>query len=101
MQGTASRSEAIRQLVRSAPLAATGTVDLPVTVRTELEQIVEDGWARDLGSAIDLVLTLGLRELAAVHAEAIPSLRRSASDQSARRAQRRRAEREGGALLRR
>jgi len=76
-------------------------VELPATLRNELEDLVEDGYARDLDGAITLVLTLGIRELARTHDEHVPALRDRARSASERRAGRHRAEREGRGLLRR
>lgn len=96
-----SRSEAVRKLVRSASEAKTEAVELPAALRTELEELVEDGYARDLDGAIALVLTLGIRELARTHDEHVPALRERARSANERRAGRRRADREGRGLLRR
>ncbi len=98
----ANRSEAIRELVRQgAEESAPSGVELPATLRAELEEMVEDGYARDIESAVALALTLGIRELALTHAEHVPALRDRARSAHERREDRRRAAREGRGLLRR
>ncbi len=95
-----NRSEAVRELVRHATeTPAASAVDLPATLRSELEDLVEDGYARDIEAALGLVVHLGLTELARTHAERLPSLRDSARAARDRRAGRRRADREGRGLL--
>lgn len=97
--GSPTRSDAVRALVRFAERAAPEAPELPPTVRAELEQLVEDGYARDLAAALDTVLTLGLQEYARVHAERLPALRRAARESADRSVSRRRADREGRRLL--
>jgi hypothetical protein len=70
-------------------------------LRNELEELVEDGYAHDRDSAMVLVLTLGIRELARTHAEHVPALRDHARGAKERSAGRSRADREGRGLLRR
>lgn len=97
-----NRSEAVRELVRGGAEAVGPTaVELPATLRAELEEMVEDGYAHDVESAVALALTLGIRELALTHAQHVPALRDRARSTHARREGRRRAEREGRGLLRR
>ncbi|HYK92954.1 MAG TPA: ribbon-helix-helix protein, CopG family [Thermoplasmata archaeon] len=97
--GAPTRSDAIRALVRAAERIASETPELPPTVQGELEQLVEDGLARDLPTALGTVVTLGLQEFARVYAERLPALRRAAREGADRRASRRRADREGRRLL--
>jgi hypothetical protein len=97
----ANRSEAIRALVRGATERPATSIELPATLRNELEELVEDGYARDMDGAIALVLTLGIRELARTHAEHVRSLREHARSSNDRRVGRHRADREGRGLLRR
>jgi hypothetical protein len=97
----ANRSEAVRALVQGATVPPAGAVEIPPTLRNELEELVEDGYARDLDGALTLVLTLGIRELARTHAEHIPALRDRARSANERRTGRHRADREGRRLLRR
>ena len=100
--GNASRSEAVRALLRAPePSPSPSAVELPVSLRAKLEEIVEDGWATSADGALTLVLTLGLGELEQLHAERLPALRKRARDHSDRTRQRRRADREGGDLLER
>jgi len=94
-----NRSEAVRSLVRGAGGAPVASVELPTTLRAELEEIVEDGYARDLDGALATVLTLGLGELARTHTERMLALRDRARSTSERRRDRRRADREGRGLL--
>ncbi len=94
-----NRSEAVRALVRGAGGAPVSEVELPVTLRAALEEIVEEGYARDLDGAIATVLTLGLGELARTHTERLPALRERARSASERRRDRKRADREGRGLL--
>jgi hypothetical protein len=96
-----NRSEAVRALVRSAVESKTTAVELPATLRNELEEIVEDGYARDLDGALALVVHLGFGELVRTHAERLPTLRDRARSAAAGRAGRERADREGRGLLRR
>jgi hypothetical protein len=99
--GLANRSEAVRFLLSGSGESRAPSIELPATLRSELEELVEDGYAHDLDGAIVLVLTLGIRELARTHAEHVPSLRERARSTGARREGRRRADREGRGLLRR
>jgi hypothetical protein len=94
-----NRSAAIRSLVRGAGGAPVASVELPTTLRAELEEIVEDGYALDLDGALATVLNLGLAELARTHTERMTSLREHARSTSERRRDRRRADREGRGLL--
>ncbi|MGI0155334.1 MAG: hypothetical protein ACREDE_04280 [Thermoplasmata archaeon] len=94
-----NRSEAVRSLVRGAAEARPADVSVPATLRNELEELVEDGYARDLDSAVTLVLTLGLGEVGRIHAERMAALREHARSSAGRRAGRRRADREGRGLL--
>jgi Arc/MetJ-type ribon-helix-helix transcriptional regulator len=94
-----NRSEAIRALVRQAAEARPADVSVPATLRNELEELVEDGYARDLDSAVTLVLTLGLGEVGRIHAERLAALRDHARSSAGRREGRRRADREGRGLL--
>jgi hypothetical protein len=96
-----TRSDAVRALVRGGMETLAPAIEIPTTLRNELEELVEDGYAGDLGSAVALVLTLGIRELARTHAEHVPSLREHARSTSGRRDGRRRVDREGRGLLRR
>ena len=97
--GLSTRSEAVRELVRTASEPRPGTVELPPTVLGELEELVEDGYARDLEGAIALVAGLGLSELARTHSDRLPALRERARSVKERREGRRRADREGRGLL--
>ncbi|HTZ61430.1 MAG TPA: hypothetical protein VMC82_02135 [Thermoplasmata archaeon] len=94
-----NRSEAVRALVRAASEARPADVSVPATLRNELEELVEDGYARDLDSAVTLVLTLGLGEVGRIHAERLAALRDHARSSAGRRENRRRADREGRGLL--
>jgi hypothetical protein len=94
------RSAAVRALLRVGGAPAAG-VELPATLKAELEEIVEEGYARDLDGAVAAVLTLGLGELARTHTERMPALRDRARSLSERQRNRRRADREGRGLLRR
>ena len=95
----ATRSDAIRALVRAAAQSRPADVSVPATLRNELEELVEDGYARDLDSAVTLVLTLGLGEVGRIHAERLAALRDHARSSAGRRESRRRADREGRGLL--
>lgn len=94
-----NRSEAVRALVRRAAESRPADVSVPATLRNELEELVEDGYARDLESAVTLVLTLGIGEVGRIHAERMASLREHARSSAGRREGRRRADREGRGLL--
>jgi Arc/MetJ-type ribon-helix-helix transcriptional regulator len=94
-----TRSDAVRALVRGAAEHRPADVTVPETLRNELEELVEDGYVRDLDSAVTLVLTLGLSELGRIHAERLAALREHARSTAGRRESRRRADREGRGLL--
>ncbi|MGP8072867.1 MAG: hypothetical protein ACLPZM_07045 [Thermoplasmata archaeon] len=93
------RSAAVRALLRRAGGAPAPGVELPATLRAELEEVVEEGYARDLDGAVATVLTLGLGELARTHTERMPAMRDHARSLSERKRDRRRADREGRGLL--
>jgi len=97
--GLSTRSDAVRALVRTASGPRRESVELPPTVLGELEEVVENGYARDLEGAIALVASLGLSELARTHSERLPALRERARSVKDRREGRRRADREGRGLL--
>jgi O-succinylbenzoate synthase len=97
--GISTRSDAVRALVRSASEPQAGSVSVPPTLMGELEELVENGYARDLEGAIALVTSLGLTELARTHSERLPALRERARSVKDRREGRRRADREGRGLL--
>jgi hypothetical protein len=94
-----TRSEAVRLLVRQTAGVPPLSADLPVSVRAELEDLVEDGWARTIDEAVTLVATLGIQELSRLHGERLPALRRAAREMAGRSERRRRADREGRELL--
>jgi Arc/MetJ-type ribon-helix-helix transcriptional regulator len=96
-----NRSEAVRTLVHGAGGAPASAVELPVSLRSALEELVEDGFARDLDGAVALVLHLGLGELARTHSERLPAMRERARSTADRGRARHRADREGRGLLRR
>ncbi len=98
--GSANRSETIRHLVRGtgASPARIG-LELPPSLRDQLELLVEDGWAADSAGALTAVLTLGLQEFARTHTERMPRLRQTARDGAERRKARSEADREGRGLL--
>ncbi len=100
--GNPSRSEAVRALL-SAPETVPGpsALDVPISLRAKLEEIVEDGWASSVDGALTLVLTMGLGELTKLHTDRLPALRKHARDQSERTRARRRGDREGRGLLER
>jgi hypothetical protein len=98
-QQKATRSDAVRSLVRSGAQPPAAPLELPAALRAALEELVEDGWASDVHGAIELTVTMGLRELARLHAEDIPALRAAARASEERRKGRRRADREGRGLL--
>jgi Arc/MetJ-type ribon-helix-helix transcriptional regulator len=94
-----NRSEAVRALVRAAAESRPADVGVPATLRNELEELVEDGYARDLDSAVTLLLTLGLGEVGRIHGERLAAMRDHARSSAGRRESRRRADREGRGLL--
>lgn len=94
-----TRSEAVRLLVRQSIEAPQESVEFPVNLRAELEDVVEDGWARTIDEAVTLVATLGIQELSRLHGERLPALRRAARETAGRSERRRRADREGRELL--
>jgi hypothetical protein len=96
-----TRSDAVRALVRNASEPEPGSVPVPPALEGELEELVENGYARDLEGAVALVANLGLTELARTHSERLPALRERARSVKDRREGRKRAAREGRELLRR
>lgn len=94
-----TRSDAVRMLVRQSTGDVPPAADFPVSVRAELEELVEDGWARTIDEAVTLVATLGIQELSRLHAERLPALRRAARETAGRSERRRRADRKGRELL--
>ncbi|MEM0129217.1 MAG: ribbon-helix-helix protein, CopG family [Thermoplasmata archaeon] len=97
--GVANRSEAVRALVRGAEAERPGAVDLPVTLRAELQELVELGYAHTESEAVTLAITVGLAEFARQRTERWRELRSHARDLAARRRGRARADREGRGLL--
>ncbi len=94
-----TRSDAVRALVRGAGSAPASSAELPATLKAELEEVVEEGYALDLDGAVATALTLGLAELARIHADRLPALRERAREVAERRRSRTRADREGRGLL--
>jgi len=100
--GNPSRSEAVRALLRAPePAAGPSATELPVSLRAQLEELVEDGWAATEATALTVALTMGLEQIAKLHGEKLPALRRRAKEHADRSHQRRRADREGRGLLER
>jgi Arc/MetJ-type ribon-helix-helix transcriptional regulator len=97
----ASRSEAVRALLREAAPVRRELVELPATRRRELEELVEDGYFTSVASAVEYALEVGLRELVANHTVGWSELRRHAREMRERGDRRRGADREGRELLRR
>ena len=96
-----SRSDAVRALLREAPVERPSLVELPVTRRAELEQLVEDGYFSTVAGAVEYALEVGLRELVTNHRDGLAELGRRARELRARGDRRRRADKEGRELLRR
>jgi len=96
-----NRSEAMRALVRGAAPPGPTAIELPATVRNELEELVEDGYAHDVDGLLDALVALGMKEMVRTHTESLPSMREHARAVRDRRAGRRRADREGRGLLER
>lgn len=94
-----NRSEAVRLLVRQSFEGPSSALEFPVSLRAQLDDVVEDGWARTLDEAVTLVATLGIQELSRLHGERLPALRRAAREAASRTERRRRADREGRELL--
>ncbi len=97
--GAPSRSEAVRALLHRTEATRGEGTEIPVSLRAELDELVEDGWVRTHDEAVTLVVTLGLQELSRLHGERVPALRRAARDAAGRGDRRRRADREGRGLL--
>jgi Arc/MetJ-type ribon-helix-helix transcriptional regulator len=97
----ASRSDAVRALVRAAADDRPAAAELPATLRSELEELVEHGYAPNFDGALALAVHAGIVELARTHTERMPALRDHARAANERREGRRRADREGRGLLRR
>ncbi len=100
--GSPSRSHAVRALIgATGPVAGPRGLDLPVTLRSKLETLVDDGYARDVDGALTLVLTMGLDSLHRLHVEQWRELRKAARETSDRSRDRKRVDREGRGLLER
>ncbi len=99
--GNLSRSDAVRALLAPGRAPGPGAIEVPVSLRAKLQEIVEDGWASSEDGALTLALTLGLQELHKLHAERLPALRQTARGHAERSRERRKAGREGGDLLER
>ena len=95
----ATRSDAVRLLVRQSIHAPRTPLEFPVSLQGGLEDVVEDGWARTLDEAVTRVATLGLQEPSRLHGERLPALRRAARETAGRSERRRLADREGRELL--
>jgi hypothetical protein len=95
----ATRSDAVRALVRRATESRPADVALPVTLRNELEDLVEEGYVQTIDSAVTLLVNLGMSELERIHANRLAALREHARGTAGRREGRRRADREGRGLL--
>ncbi|HEV8050586.1 MAG TPA: ribbon-helix-helix protein, CopG family [Thermoplasmata archaeon] len=97
--GSATRSEAVRALVRDSEKVGAGASEIPVALLAKLEEVVEDGWVLDLDGAVSLLLTLGLSEFTRLHADRIPKLRQAAREGADRRRDRTQLDRKGRGLL--
>jgi ribbon-helix-helix CopG family protein len=97
--GSATRSEAVRALVRDSEKVGAGVSEIPVALLAKLEEVVEDGWVLDLDGAVSLLLTLGLSEFTRLHADRIPKLRQAAREGADRRRDRTQLDRKGRGLL--
>ncbi|MGI0067754.1 MAG: ribbon-helix-helix domain-containing protein [Thermoplasmata archaeon] len=100
-RGFSNRSEAVRALVREGAEDRRGAADLPITLRGELEELVEDGYARSVTEALSVAVSYGLAEIARQHGERWTELRSHARDLASPRRGRDAADREGRGLLRR
>jgi hypothetical protein len=98
-RGIATRSDAIRTLVREGAEKAPAAPALPLSVQRELEEIVEDGWSQSEGEALTLLTTLGFQELVRLHVDRASALRGAAREARERHVTRRKASREGRGLL--
>lgn len=98
-QGSRSRSESVRALLRASEQPPAPRSGLPIGLEGQLETVVEDGWVRNFEEALSLVVTLGLQELSRIHAERLPGLRERAQEGASRRRSRRAADRTGQGLL--
>lgn len=96
-----NRSDAVRALVHEGSAESSGRVELPPTVRNEIEELVDDGYAADFAEAVAIVVHLGLDELTRSRGDRWSALREHARTTRDRRAARRDADREGRGLLRR
>jgi Arc/MetJ-type ribon-helix-helix transcriptional regulator len=94
-----NRSDAVRALVRDAALERPNAVELPASLGAELEELVEEGFASDPRAALEIALSLGLRELERTHGDRWDALRLAARERRERKEGRRRADREGRGLL--
>ena len=96
-----TRSDAVRALVLETKEHAPPPPALPLSVQRELEEVVEDGWARNEEEALTLLTTMGFQELSRLHAERVPALRGAARATRERHLARRKADHEGRGLLER
>jgi hypothetical protein len=98
-ENLATRSDAVRALLRATDRVSSRLPDLPVLLQAELETLVENGIAPDMGAALTLVWTLGFRELTKVHVEGAKNLATAAREQVEDRESKRRAAHKGRELL--
>jgi hypothetical protein len=98
-ENLATRSDAVRALLRATDRVSSRLPDLPVLLQVELENLVENGIASDMGAALQLVVTLGFGELTKVHVDGAKNLATTAREQVEDRENKRRAAHKGRELL--
>ena len=91
----------MRALVTEGGAVAQPGLDLPATLRNEIEELVEDSYAATFGEALALAVHLGLDELTRSRGDGWSALRAHARAARDRRSARRDVDREGRGLLRR
>jgi hypothetical protein len=101
--GLSNRSEVLRELIRRGrefPSPGQETLELPPTLLTNLEEMVEDGWANSLNDALARTVDRGLSVLSQEYAARGEQSRQVARAAHERRAVRKASERKAMEYLR-
>lgn len=101
--GTKTRSEALRVLLHNAAKfhqPSDEAFELPPTLRTELENLVEEGWAHEIRSALAMVVNRGLDGLSEDVRRRADTMSQRAHELKTRRTQRRENAQRGQKFLR-
>jgi hypothetical protein len=100
-RGIATRSDAVRILVRESQERAVPPLRIPTSMQHHIRELVEDGWANSEEDALNLLATMGAEAVSRLHTERMRALRGAARELRDRRQSRRGAENEGREFLER